>query len=124
MSKTFEVIEFDAVDSPVKDIKWYGKEDRTEDTSIHDRGKGTPVNIRHLEFALKPGMEVKSTREQILTPEYMRFLQTELWADDLRMVLEPRIEIKENTLHIFVPCVSRTGSNFTEDPKLLQEWIR
>ena len=119
----FDVIEKDAIDAPVKDIKWYGKEDRTEDKSIHDTGKGDAVVIRLFEYKFPPTLEVLPTREQILTPEYLKDIKTRLWADGLRTVLEPRTEITKEGCKIFVPCVATTGNSLTEEPKLLQEWI-
>lgn len=121
---TFEVIEKDAIDSPVEDIKWYGKEDRTEEKSVHDTGKGEPIVIRLFEFKFPPTLEVLPTKEQILTPEYLKHLKTQLWGDALRVVLEPRVSITKEGCKIFVPCQATTGNSFIEEPKLLQEWIR
>ena len=123
MDTTFNVVEKDAIDAPVKDIKWYGKEDRTEEKSIHDTGKGEAVVIRLFEFKFPPTLEVLPTKEQLLTPDYMKYLNVQLWGDALRMVLEPRVEITKQGCKIFVPCVARTGQSYMEEPKLLQEWI-
>lgn len=123
MSKSFEVIEENAVDSPVENIKWYGKEDQTDTESIHDKGKGEPVTIRLFEFKFPPTLDKLPTKEEILTPEYIRHLHAQLWADALRMVLEPRVFISKEGCKIFVPCQARTGQSFLDNPKLLQEWI-
>ena len=123
MDKTnFEVVEENAIETN-SDIKWYGKEDRTEEKSIHDKGKGEPVVIRLFEFKFRPDLERLPTKEELLTPEYIKQLNTLLWADALRMVLEPRVEIKKEGCKIFVPCRATTGNSFLEEPKLLQEWI-
>ena len=120
----FELVEENAIDSPVKDIKWYGKEDQTEEKSIHDKGKGEPVLIRLFEFRLSPLLETLPTKEQILTPEYIKHLQVQLWSDGLRLIMEPRVVIDKESIKIFAPCQATMGNNFLEEPKLLQEWIR
>lgn len=123
MDTTFEAVEEKAQDSPVENIKWYGNEKQTEDKSIHDTGKGEPVVIRLFEFSFPPTLEVLPTKEQLLTPDYLRHVNAQLWGDGLRMVAEPRVAITKEGCNIFVPCVARTGQSFLEDPKLLQEWI-
>lgn len=122
-TKEFEAIEKNAIDSPVQDIKWYGKEDQTDYSSIHDKGQGEPIVIRLFEFKFPPTLEKLPTKEEILTPDYIRHLNVTLWGDALRMVMEPRVSITKDGCRIFVPCVARTGQSFLETPKLLQEWI-
>lgn len=103
--------------------KWYGKEDRTDDSSIHDTGKGEPIVIRMFEFKFPPTLEVLPTKEQLLTPDYIKHIKTQLWGDGMRMVLEPRVQISKEGCKIFAPCQATTGNSFIEEPKLLQEWI-
>lgn len=104
--------------------KWYGKEDRTDEKSIHDRGVGEPVVIRLFEFTFPLTLEILPTKEQLLTPEYIRHIQTQLWVDGLRLVMEPRVVIDKEGCKIFAPCVAATGQSFLQEPKLLQEWIQ
>lgn len=103
--------------------KWYGKESQTEDSSIHDTGKGEAIVIRHFRFEFPPTLVVLPTKEQLLTPEYLRDLKTQLWADALRVVMEPRVNITKTGCDVFVPCQATSGNSFLEEPKLLQEWI-
>lgn len=123
-AKEFELVEENAKDSPVENIKWYGKEDETEQTTMHDTGKGEPIVIRLFEFKFPETLTELPVKEQILTPEYIKHLQVQLWADELRLVLEPRVSITKEGCKIFVPCQARTGANFLDKPKLLQEWIK
>ncbi len=102
--------------------KWYGREEQTESNLLHDKGVGEPIVIRNFEFARTPGSD-KPTKEQILTAEYVKHLQTLLWADSLRMVLEPRVNITDDKIIISVPCQARTGATIMETPKYLQELI-
>lgn len=122
--KDFELVEENAIDSPVKNIKWYGKEDETEQTVMHDTGKGDSVVIRLFEFVFPPTLETLPVKEQILTPDYIKHLKIQLWADDLRLVMEPRVVIDKEGCKIFATCQARTGANFLEQPKLLQEWTK
>lgn len=109
---------------PIDAHKWYGVDNRTDDKTMHDKGSGEPVVIRLFEFRLDPSLKELPTKEQILTPEYIKHLQTLLWADSLRLVTEPRVVIDKESIKVFAPCQARTGANFLEEPKLLQEWIK
>lgn len=122
MSNNFEVALEDA--DLQSSYKWYGKEDQTEEKSIHDKGKGEPVVIRLFEFKFRPDLKDLPTKEQLLTPEYLKQIDVELWADALRRVAEPRVVITKEGCQVFVPSVAKTGQSFLEEPKLLQEWIR
>ena len=102
---------------------WYGKEDRTDEKLMHDRGVGETITIRLFEFRLSPTLENLPTKEQILTPEYLKHLKTQLWADGLRLVMEPRVIIDKESCKIFAPCQASIGNNFIEAPKTIQEWI-
>ena len=62
MDKSFELVEENAVDAPVKDIKWYGKEDKTDEHLMHDKGVGETIDIRLFEFKLRPGLEKLPTK--------------------------------------------------------------
>lgn len=103
--------------------KWYGKQDRTDDSSIHDTGKGEPIVIRLFEYKFPPTLETLPTEEQILTPEYLKELNVQLWADALRVVMKPRVAITKEGCKVFVPCQATSGNSFLEEPKMLQEWI-
>lgn len=121
MTKNFEV---GLHDEDLKaEHKWYGKEDQTEDSSIHDKGKGEPIVIRRFEFKFRPDLQKEPTKEELLTPDYMKSIKAQLWSDGLRMVLEPRVSITKEGCNIFVPCQATTGNSFIEEPKYLQEWI-
>jgi hypothetical protein len=125
MAKTnFELVEENAVNSPVKDIKWYGKEDKTDEKLLHDKGSGEPVLIRLFEFKTAPNLEKLPTKEEILTPEYIKHLKASLWADGLRLVLEPRVVVDKESIKIFAPCQATMGNNFLETPKTIQEWTQ
>jgi|SRR3990167_1593109 len=118
---TFELTQKEDVD--FGEHKWYGKEDQTEDKSIHDKGKGEPVLIRLFEYRFPPTLEVLPTKEQILTPEYIKQIKVQLWGDGLRLIMEPRVFIDKESCKVFAPCQATTNNSFPETPKLLQEWM-
>lgn len=118
----FTAVEEGAKDSPVDNIKWYGKEGETEQAMMHDTGKGEPVVIRLFEFKFPPTIETLPTKEELLTTDYLRHLQTQLWADDLILIMQPRVAIDKEGCKIFAPCKARAGATFLDNPKLLQEW--
>ena len=120
----FELLKEKEEELGIGEHKWYGKEDKTEEHSIHDKGKGEPVLIRLFEFRLAPNLETIPTKEQILTPEYIKHLKVILWSDGLRLIMEPRVVIDKESIKVFAPCQASMGNNFLEEPKLLQEWIR
>jgi hypothetical protein len=122
MAKDFEAIEKNAPETG-GDISWYGKEDATEEHSIHDEGKGEPVVVRLFEFKFRPDLEKLPTKSELLTPSYIKSVDGELWGDGLRRVAEPRIQISKEGCKIFVPCQAATGHSHLEEPKLLQEWL-
>ena len=123
MSKNFEFSVKNDEELKLNEHKWYGKEDQTEDQSIHDKGQGEPIVIRLFEFKFKPGLERPPTAEELLTPDYLKYVDNQLWGDALRRVMMPRVAIDKEGCKIFVPCVATTGNSFLEKPKLLQEWL-
>lgn len=123
-TKEFEFALKDDKELKLGEHKWFGKEDQTEEKSIHDKGKGEPVVIRLFEFKFRLDLDKLPTKEELLTPDYMKFLNNTLWGDGLRIALEPRVQIAKEGCKIFVPCVARTGQSYLEEPKMLQEWLR
>lgn len=115
--------EFALEDQDIGQHKWYGKETQTEDSSIHDVGKGEGIVIRQFEFQFPPTLKDIPSKEALLTPQYLKDLQTQLWADGLRLVLEPRLSVTKERCIVFATCQATSGNSFLEEPKLLQEWI-
>jgi len=106
------------------DYKWYGKEAKTqEEALVQDQGKGDNIVVRVFEFKLSPTLETLPTREQVLTPEYIKHLSTLLWADSLRLVTEPQVRIDKESIKIVALCQARTGQTFLEESKLAQELL-
>lgn len=124
MSKTkdFELVEKQNADLK-SDIKWYGKEDQTDLFDIHDKGQGEKIIIRLEEFKLNPNLEKLPKKENLLTPEYLKFIDAKLWGDGLRRVMEPKVNITKEWARIFIPCVPATGQSILEETKLLQEYV-
>jgi hypothetical protein len=124
MDKNFELVKEKDEEINLGAHKWYGSEDQTAESEMHDKGKGEPIVLRLFEFKLNPTLERPPTKEEILTPEYIKHLSTLLWADSLRLVTTPEVRIDKDAIRIFAACQARTGATLTEEPKMLQEWIK
>lgn len=124
MTKNFELTKEQDIDLGIEAHKWYGKEDRTDEKLMHDGGVGEPVNIRLFEFRFPPTLEKLPTEEEILTPDYIKHLKTQLWGDGLRLIMTPRVVIDKEGCKIFAPCQATMGNNFLEEPKTIQEWTK
>ena len=124
MSKTFELTKEMDEAIGIKEHKWFGKEDQTDENLMHDKGTGETIVMRFFPFKMKPGLEQLPTREQLLTPDYVKHLKTLLWADGLRAVTEPTVKIEKDSVTIGVACKATNGQVITEEAKYLQEWIQ
>lgn len=116
LPKEFEAIELDA---PEGDIKWYGKEQQTDNIDLNPTNTGEKVIIRLEEFKLNPTLKKEPTKEQLLTPEYLRVVDARLWGDGLRRVMEPRVHVGNGLARIFIPCVAAAGQTILEEPQML-----
>lgn len=123
MKTDFELVEERATELGIGAHKWYGSQDETKDEVVHDTGKGEPIVLRLFEFKLSPTLERLPTKEEILTPEYIKHLSTLLWADSLRLVTTPEVRIDKENIRVFAACQARTGQNFLEETKLIQELL-
>jgi len=79
MNNSFEVIESKSEDTK-SDIKWYGSEQQTDLKTLSDSGKGEPVLIRFKKFQFKPDLRKLPTKEQLITPEFVKHIDAELWG--------------------------------------------
>ena len=122
MTPDFELIKELDEQVGVKEHKWYGKEDSTEETQMHDKGKGELALPRMEVWKLDPTKPVP-TKEQLLTPEYIQQIKIRLWSDGLRLAEGPTVRIDGHTAVVGYVCVPATGQNFLEEPKYLQEWL-
>lgn len=121
MDKTFQVIEEDAVDSPVKDIQWQGQEVGTDSVPLVNSDIGKKIFIRQFEFNLPPGIE-KPPEDELLRFHKSKVLAF-LWKDELvsagimKVVFDPK---DKNKFYIFALAEAKSGSVILESPQLLQ----
>lgn len=119
-----EVIEENAADAPVKDVKW-----DVQQAEVHsdidigvDKGDGRPIILRQFEYAFPPGMTYIPKAEDILTEGYIKFLETTLYfVDELEMVQHPKVVIGDRGFKIFATCQARKGSLIHQRPQTLTE---
>ena len=113
----------------VDDTKYeYGADLHTEGTPVIDPGTGETVSIRLFEFKMNPLMFKQQIDKQALFNAHSKQIATILWSDGLRPLesVPPRVIIssKKGSYLIFVPCEKRTGTFFSEKPKLLQNFLK
>lgn len=118
--KEFEYIEKNAKDSPVQDIKWYGKEMEYKTDPIQDKGKGVPIFIRCFDFAIKPGIELPTDQEIIET--YKKFIDNFLWKDSLRRIQDLKLVKEKDKFKIFATCQPKAGAVVLDKPLTIQEY--
>lgn len=102
--------EQNAKGAPVKDIPWEATQAQTDGTRIEDGGTGRPIILRQFEFQYPPGFSGTLTKENILTREYITYLENFLWADALEMIQEPRVVFEEKGFRVFATCQAKKGN--------------
>lgn len=118
--KEFTLVEENAKDSPVSDIKWHGKEVETPTTPLQDTGKGKPIILRCFDFAIKPGADLPSENE--ILEMYSKYIDTFLWKDSLRRIMDLKLVIEKDKFKIFATCQPKTGAVLLETPLTIQDY--
>lgn len=105
------------------DVKWEAEQGMVTSDPLKDNGEGKAVIVRSFEFRFPPGMKGLPTKEQILTPEYIKHLEVRLWADEIEMIAAPRVTINSTGFFVFATCQVKKGSilPYNAKPKQLQE---
>lgn len=103
-------VEKDAKNAPVKDITWEATQAQTDGEQIADWGSGKPTILRRFEFKFPPGFKGKPKKKDILTEGYIKHLENRLWADELEMVVEPKVAFTEGGFSVFATCQAKRGS--------------
>ena len=118
--KEFSFIEENAIDSPVKDIQWHGKEVETGGNILQDTGKGKPIILRCFDFAINPATPLPSESEIIDT--YTKYIDNFLWKDSLTRIQDLKLVIEKDKFKIFATCQPKTGAVLLEKPLTIQEY--
>lgn len=114
-SDSIKVTEMGATNARVKDINWDASQLTTERQTIDDPGEGKPIILRKLQYIYPPHQKGKPTKAQLITPEFKKYLDTNLWIDDLEMIQEPRVVYKKKGFFIFLTCQARKGRTIPYD---------
>lgn len=93
-----------------KDVKWEAEQGLVTSDPLRDEGEGKAIIVRSFEFRFPPGMKGLPTKEQILTNEYIKYLEVRLWADEIEMIAEPRVTINNTGFFVFATCQVKKGS--------------
>jgi hypothetical protein len=89
---------------------WYGSTMETERHDIKDPAQGQPVILRQLRFQYAPWQKTKPKVKDILTPDYIKYLENLLWADNLEMIQLPKVTFHKKGFRIFLTCKAKKGN--------------
>jgi hypothetical protein len=112
LKRSGQIIEQNAKNAPVKDIKWEGQEIESERFEIKDPGVGQPVILRTFEFKINPALpkNIKPTKQDLFK-YHEQMIKTMLWSDGMTILDEkkPKVQISkhQNKYRIFVLCMPR-----------------
>lgn len=122
-----ELLELNAQDAPVKDIRWDAQEIETKSTALVDDGSGKPIILRKFDFELSPSIpkEHLPSKLQLLQFHKSKVIAF-LWKDELELVQEMKLVFdKKNKrkFYIFATCQPKKGSllPFNVETQLLQD---
>jgi hypothetical protein len=119
MDNNFQVIEKDAIDSPVQDINWTGSSVGTDEVPLIDNGSGKKLFLRQFSFKVPKGEHLPD--EELLDYNKSKILAF-LWKDELVYAGIMKVVWKddENFL-IFALAEAKSGSAILEDALMLQQ---
>lgn len=107
--------------------EWYGASLQTEGTPMVDSGTGRALILRVFDFAFKPGLEQKPSKQQLFNAHWSH-IKTLIWSDGLvaNTDVDPRVVIGKKRYRIFILCEPRLNKNHIREavvdrPTTLQE---
>lgn len=103
-------VEKNAKNAPVKDISWEATQAQTDGFRIEDGGYGRPIVLRQFEYQYPPGFIGKPLKEEILTEGYIKYLENGLWADNMEMIMEPKVVFSDTGFKVFATCQAKKGN--------------
>lgn len=98
----------------MSDVIWNGAQVETGEQRLDDPGTGKPIILRRFEFSYNPAIKYRPTKKDILTKDYLRFLDNRLWADELELIAEPRVVFGDTSFSVFVTCQAKKGSRIPD----------
>ena len=127
----FKAIEKDAVNAPVKDIKWEGEEiGAVSETKLEaDTGTGQAIVLRFFDFGSNAeAFKLHKPTAQELFDSHRRGMESLLWRDGLKPydAIEPRFMFSKDKLHyrFILACIPRIGNVMADTPRTLTQLIR
>lgn len=94
---------------------WYGSTLETEQQRIEDPASGKPVILRQFRFQYAPWQKTKPKKKEILTPGYIKHLENTLWADNLEMIMMPRVTFDKKGFSVFAACQPKKGNRIPQE---------
>lgn len=89
---------------------WYGSTMETEQQRIEDPASGKPVILRQFRFQYTPWQKKQPKKKEILTAGYIKHLENMLWADNLEMIMFPRVTFTKQGFSVFATCRPKKGN--------------
>lgn len=93
---------------------YYGSTMEAEPQQIKDGGYGRPIIVRRFQFKFPLTQKGIPTKEQLITPEYKKYLENALWADNLEMIQEPRLVYEKGGFSVFATCQAKKGNKIPD----------
>ena len=90
--------------------KWYGSTMETEQQKLLDPASGEKIILRRVEHRYPPGLQKKPKKKDLLTPAYIKHMENLLWADNLELIMFPKVTFNKRGFDIFFPCKPKKGN--------------
>lgn len=88
----------------------------TDGERIVDTQSGEVFIVRKFDFSVRPGLAVKPKKSDILTKDYIKHLEIQLWGDAMELVPpstalpNPRVVIQKRSFTVFAVCKPKKGN--------------
>ena len=104
--------------------KWYADSVEAKSTPLIDPGVGKPMFIRQFEFAFKPGLPSKPTKQELFNQHWPQ-IRTILWGDGLvaNEDVDPRVLIGKKDYKIILLCEPKFGVLVADKPHNLTQLL-
>lgn len=89
---------------------------KTDGEKIIDSQSGEILIMRKIDHVYRPGLAVKPKKADLLTKDYIKWLENRLWADAMELIppfkgfSNPRVVIQKKGFTIFAVCKPKQGN--------------
>ena len=90
---------------------WYGTTMETERQKLEDPATGKPVILRQFRYQYAPWQKKQPKKSELLTKDYIKHLENQLWADNLEMIQFPKVTFTKKGFNIWATCQAKKGNS-------------